>query len=88
MSDKNLREELLATSIRAGGPLKVETDDPETKQRKKEKFEKTHKRKTFWLRNDITKLVDQDIKSDRGAMTRTINNLLHEYYRKQNRINK
>ena len=47
----------------------------------------THKTKAFYIRNDIAKLIDKDIKtSRRGAMTEIVNALFEEYYRSQGRL--
>lgn len=53
-------------------------------RKKKPKFEDTHKRKTFWLQNDVFELVDEAMKNnDRGEMTYVINTLLREYFAKR-----
>lgn len=47
----------------------------------------THKTKAFYIRNDIAKLIDKDIKtSRRGAMTEIVNALFEEYYKSQGRL--
>lgn len=52
-------------------------------RKKKPKFEETHRRKTFWIANDVAELVDEEIRGDRGAMTQVINALLREYFAKR-----
>lgn len=47
----------------------------------------THKTKAFYIRNDIAKLIDKDIKtSRRGVMTEIVNALFEEYYKSQGRL--
>lgn len=53
----------------------------------KKGIRETHKTKAFYIRNDIVKLIDKDIKtSRRGAMTEIVNALFEEYYRSQGRL--
>ena len=53
----------------------------------KKSIRETHKTKAFYIRNDIAKLIDKDIKtSRRGAMTEIVNALFEEYYRSQGRL--
>lgn len=55
--------------------------------KKKQSIRETHKTKAFYIRNDIAKLIDKDIKtSRRGAMTEIVNALFEEYYRSQGRL--
>ena len=55
--------------------------------KKKANIRDTHKTKAFYIRNDIAKLIDKDIKtSRRGAMTEIVNALFEEYYRSQGRL--
>lgn len=55
--------------------------------KKKVNIRETHKTKAFYIRNDIAKLIDKDIKtSRRGAMTEIVNALFEEYYRSQGRL--
>ena len=55
--------------------------------KKKANIRETHKTKAFYIRNDIAKLIDKDIKtSRRGAMTEIVNALFEEYYRSQGRL--
>lgn len=55
--------------------------------KKKVSIRETHKTKAFYIRNDIAKLIDKDIKtSRRGAMTEIVNALFEEYYRSQGRL--
>lgn len=61
------------------------TSIPVAKQKKS--IRDTHKTKAFYIRNDIAKLIDKDIKtSRRGAMTEIVNALFEEYYRSQGRL--
>lgn len=58
---------------------------PVAKQKKS--IRDTHKTKAFYIRNDLAKLIDKDIKtSRRGAMTEIVNALFEEYYRSQGRL--
>lgn len=58
---------------------------PVAKQKKS--IRETHKTKAFYIRNDLAKLIDKDIKtSRRGAMTEIVNALFEEYYRSQGRL--
>ena len=55
--------------------------------RAKKGIRETHKTKAFYIRNDIAKLIDKDIKTgQRGAMTKIVNALFEEYYKSQGRI--
>lgn len=55
--------------------------------KKKQSIRETHKTKAFYIRNEIAKLIDKDIKtSRRGAMTEIVNALFEEYYRSQGRL--
>lgn len=55
--------------------------------KKKQSIRETHKTKAFYIRNDIAKLIDKDIKtSRRGAMTEIVNALFEEYYKSQGRL--
>lgn len=61
------------------------TSIPIAKQKKS--IRETHKTKAFYIRNDLAKLIDKDIKtSRRGAMTEIVNALFEEYYRSQGRL--
>lgn len=47
----------------------------------------THKSKAFYIRKEIAKLIEQDIRnSSRGDMTKIANALFEEYYRSQGRL--
>jgi hypothetical protein len=52
------------------------------KRTPKPKFEETHTRKTFWIRNDLAAMVDEEIQAERGAMTAIINELLDDYFKR------
>ena len=55
--------------------------------KKKTSIRDTHKSKAFYIRKDIAKLIEQDIRnSSRGDMTKIANALFEEYYRSQGRI--
>ena len=55
--------------------------------KKKANIRETHKTKAFYIRNDIAKLIDKDIRnSRRGAMTEIVNALFEEYYKSQGRL--
>lgn len=55
--------------------------------KKKANIRDTHKTKAFYIRNDIAKLIDKDIKNNkRGAMTEIVNALFEEYYKSQGRL--
>ena len=55
--------------------------------KKKANIRETHKTKAFYIRNDIARLIDKDIKnSKRGAMTEIVNALFEEYYKSQGRL--
>ena len=56
--------------------------------KKKKSIRETHKNKGFYIRKDIAKLIESDIKNgQRGDMTVIINALFEEYYRSQGRLN-
>ena len=53
----------------------------------KKSIRETHKTKAFYIRNDLAKLIDQDInRGKRGDMTIIVNALFEEYYRSQGRL--
>lgn len=55
--------------------------------KKKQSIRDTHKSKAFYIRKDIAKLIEQDIRnSSRGDMTKIANALFEEYYRSQGRL--
>lgn len=55
--------------------------------KKKQSIRDTHKTKAFYIRNDIAKLIEKDIRnSSRGDMTKIVNALFEEYYRSQGRL--
>lgn len=55
--------------------------------KKKANIRETHKSKAFYIRKDIAKLIEEDIrKGSRGDMTKIANALFEEYYRSQGRI--
>lgn len=55
--------------------------------KKKRNIRDTHKTKAFYIRNDIAKLIEKDIKhSSRGDMTKIVNALFEEYYRSQGKL--
>ena len=55
--------------------------------KKKTNIRDTHKSKAFYIRKDIARLIEQDIKnSSRGDMTKIANALFEEYYRSQGRL--
>ena len=55
--------------------------------KKKANIRESHKTKAFYIRNEIAKLIDKDIKtSKRGAMTEIVNALFEEYYKSQGRL--
>lgn len=83
MSDSELRRKLLEKSIRTS-QLGKAVNTPVAEKRVK--FEESHKRKTFWIDYDICKCIEEDTKTYRGEMTRIVNSLFREYYRKQGRI--
>ena len=55
--------------------------------KRKKSIRETHKSKAFYIRKDIAKLIESDIKnSSRGDMTKIANALFEEYYRSQGRL--
>ena len=55
--------------------------------KKKSNIRDTHKSKAFYIRKDIAKLIEQDIRnSSRGDMTKIANALFEGYYRSQGRL--
>lgn len=55
--------------------------------KKKKSIRETHKSKAFYIRKDIAKLIEQDIKnSSRGDMTKIANALFEKYYRSQGKL--
>lgn len=55
--------------------------------KKKKSIRETHKSKAFYIRKDIAKLIENDIKnSSRGDMTKIANALFEEYYRSQGKL--
>lgn len=49
----------------------------------KKKFEETHTRKTFWIRNELMDDINAEVSVERGAMTQLVNDLLTEYFSKR-----
>lgn len=55
--------------------------------KRKKSIRETHKTKAFYIRNDIAKLIEKDIKhSSRGDMTKIVNALFEEYYKSQGKL--
>lgn len=55
--------------------------------KKKSNIRDTHKSKAFYIRKDIARIIEQDIKnSSRGDMTKIANALFEEYYKSQGRL--
>lgn len=55
--------------------------------KKKKNIRETHKTKAFYIRNEIAKLIEKDIRnSSRGDMTKIVNALFEEYYRSQGKL--
>lgn len=55
--------------------------------KKKRNIRETHKTKAFYIRNDIARLIEKDIKnSSRGDMTKIVNALFEEYYKSQGKL--
>lgn len=55
--------------------------------KKKRNIRETHKTKAFYIRNDIAKLIEKDIRnSSRGDMTKIVNALFEEYYKSQGKL--
>lgn len=53
----------------------------------KKSIRETHKSKAFYIRRDIAKLIEKDIAAgQRGDMTKIINALFEEYYKKQRKL--
>ena len=87
----NVYDELIDSvndSDNANLPDNVEVDVTSIPVAKKKKsIRETHKTKAFYIRNDIAKLIDKDIRnSRRGAMTEIVNALFEEYYKSQGRL--
>lgn len=64
--------------------VNVDVDVPARKPPKK-KFEETHTRKTFWIRNELMDDINAELSVERGAMTQLVNDLLTEYFSKRKR---
>lgn len=55
--------------------------------KRKKNIRETHKSKAFYIRKEIAKLIEEDIrKGSRGDMTKIANALFEEYYRSQGRL--
>lgn len=53
----------------------------------KKSIRETHKSKAFYIRRDIAKLIEKDIAAgQRGDMTKIVNALFEEYYKKQGKL--
>lgn len=48
-------------------------------QKKKPKFEETHTKSNFWVRNDLNEALNE-ICTERGAKTKIINEALQDYF--------
>lgn len=81
--DKDIVEDNTNPNHNANLPDNIEvsvTSIPVAK--KKKSIRETHKSKAFYIRKEIAKLIEQDIKnSNRGDMTKIANALFEEYYR-------
>lgn len=86
--DELIDKDNVNTSDNANLPDNVEvnvTSIPIAK--KKSNIRDTHKSKAFYIRKEIAKLIEQDIRnSSRGDMTKIANALFEEYYRSQGRL--
>ena len=87
----NVYDELIDNvndSDNANLPDNVEVDVTSIPVAKRKKsIRETHKTKAFYIRNDIAKQIDKDIRnSRRGAMTEIVNALFEEYYKSQGRL--
>lgn len=87
----NVYDELIDSvndSDNANLPDNVEVDVTSIPVAKRKKsIRETHKTKAFYIRNDIAKQIDKDIRnSRRGAMTEIVNALFEEYYKSQGRL--
>lgn len=84
--DKGNLEENVSDNANVNANIDVNLSAiPIAKQKKS--IRETHKTKAFYIRNDIAKLIDKDIKtSRRGAMTEIVNALFEEYYKSQGRL--
>lgn len=55
--------------------------------KRKPSIRDTHKSKAFYIRKEIARLIEQDIKNgSRGDMTKIVNALFEEYYRSLGRL--
>lgn len=55
--------------------------------KRKKSIRETHKTKAFYIRNDIARLIEKDIRnSSRGDMTKIVNALFEEYYKSQGKL--
>lgn len=55
--------------------------------KRKKSIRETHKTKAFYIRNEIAKLIEKDIRnSSRGDMTKIVNALFEEYYKSQGKL--
>lgn len=55
--------------------------------KKKRNIRETHKTKAFYIRHEIAKLIEKDIRnSSRGDMTKIVNALFEEYYKSQGKL--
>lgn len=85
----NVHEELIdIPSHNANLPDSVEVNvNTIPVAKRKKSIRETHKSKAFYIRKDIARLIEQDIKnSSRGDMTKIANALFEEYYRKLGRL--
>lgn len=86
--DELIDKDNVNTNLNASLPDNVDvnvTSIPVAK--KKSNIRDTHKSKAFYIRKDIAKLIEQDIRnSSRGDMTKIANALFEEYYRSQGRL--
>lgn len=55
--------------------------------KRKPSIRDTHKSKAFYIRKEIARLIEQDIKNgSRGDMTKIVNALFEEYYKSLGRL--
>jgi len=79
------RRTISSSPIQQKMDVDVHVDVDVNIRKPKKKFEDTHTRKTFWIRDELIGHINEEISADRGAMTRIVNDLLAEYFDKRTR---
>lgn len=81
----DIKNKVRASSGQAVHQELIQVESNTGKRKRKPKFDETHTRDTFWVRNDLKKILDETcLDVGRGEKTRIINEALEKYFEQQN----